>query len=113
MAAIGIYGVVSYRVSERTREIGIRTALGAQRRDVLRLILRQGLLLMVAGIAAGGVLAVALTRLIARLLFGVTPTDPVTFAAVSAVLFGVAAIATYLPARKAASADPIAALRYQ
>jgi len=112
MAAVGIYGVLAYAVSRRTQEIGIRMALGAQTRDVLRLVGREGLVLVLAGIAFGLVGALALTRLMSSLLFGVSPTDAATFAAVPALLAAVALAACYLPARRAARVDPTVALRY-
>ena len=111
IAALGIYGVISYAVSQRTRELGIRIALGAQRDRVVRLVIGQGLALTIVGIVVGIVGAAALTRLLASLLFGVTPADPLTFAAVSAVFLIVACLASYLPARRAARVDPIIAMR--
>jgi predicted permease len=113
LAAIGLYGVTSYSVSQRTKEIGIRMALGAKRPDVLRLIVKQGMTLVLLGIAAGVFLSLGMTRLIAGMLFGITATDPLTFAGVAALLGTVAFLANYLPARRAASVDPMIALRYE
>ena len=111
IAALGIYGVIAYTVSQRTRELGIRIALGAQRDRVLRLVIRQGLTLTLFGIVLGVIGAYALTRLITTLLYGVAPADPLTFAGVVAVFLAVAVLASYLPARRAAGVDPIIAMR--
>jgi predicted permease len=111
LSCVGIYGVISYLVGERTREIGVRMALGARRIDVLRLILGQGARMAFLGVAFGVALASALTRLLRSQLFGVTPHDPVTFAGVALVLIAVALVACYLPARRATRVDPIVALR--
>jgi putative ABC transport system permease protein len=111
LAGIGIYGVISYMVSARAHEIGIRLALGAGRSDILRMVLRQGLRLAAAGAAVGVIAALVVTRLMAGLLYGVRSSDPVTFAAVALLLTGVGALACYLPARRATRGDPAAALR--
>lgn len=113
LGIIGIYGVISYTVSQRKREIGIRLALGAQRGDVLQMVLRQGAKMALYGVAIGVVGAFGLTRLMAGLLFGVSPVDPFTFGAVAAVLFVVAILACYVPARRAMKVDPLVALRYE
>jgi putative ABC transport system permease protein len=111
LAAIGIYGLIAYSVTQRTREIGIRMALGATASGVVRLILRQALALTVLGIAAGVLLSFGLTRYISSLLFGVKPTDTVTFGAVALVLLVVTAVASFVPARRAMRVDPMTALR--
>jgi putative ABC transport system permease protein len=113
LAAVGIFGVISYSASQRTHEIGIRMALGAQRRAVLKLILGQGTKLALLGLGAGAVAALLLTRLMAGLLYGVSATDPLTFGAVAIVLLGVAVTACYIPARRAMRIDPIVALRHE
>ena len=113
LASIGLHGVIAYLVAQRTPEIGIRMALGAQRADILRLVLRQGLVLTLAGLAVGLAASLAATRFLETLLFGVTATDPLTLAAVAALLCVVALAACYFPARRALRVDPIVALRYE
>jgi putative ABC transport system permease protein len=111
LALIGVYGVVAYGVAQRTREIGIRVALGATRRDVVALVVKSGAMWSIAGITVGLAGAFAASRLITGLLFGVTAGDPATFLTIAVVMTGVALGASYLPARRAASVDPVTALR--
>ncbi|HEV2447318.1 MAG TPA: FtsX-like permease family protein, partial [Candidatus Sulfopaludibacter sp.] len=113
LAAIGIYGVISYSAAQRSREIGIRMALGAQRGDVLRLTLGEGAKIAGAGVAIGTLGSLAVTRLMAKLLYGVSAVDPATFAAVAAGLAIVAMLACYIPARRTLRVDPLAALRHE
>jgi len=111
LGVVGIFGVITYIATQRTRQIGIRIALGAQIGDVRQMFLRHGLWLTAAGIVLGIGVALALTRVMSALLFGVGPMDPITYAAVSGALAAVALLATYLPARRASRVDPIVALR--
>lgn len=113
LAAIGLYGVMSYSVAQRTKEIGIRMALGARRPDVVALVVKQGMTLVLVGISAGTVLSLGMARLIAGMLFGISATDPLTFVGVALLLGAVAFLANYLPARRGASVDPMVALRYE
>lgn len=111
LAAVGIYGVMSYLVNQGAHDIGLRIALGAQRASILRMVVRQGMRLAAIGIAAGLIGTAALTRLMASLLFGVSATDALTFSAVAAFLAGVALLASYIPALRATRVDPLIALR--
>jgi ABC-type antimicrobial peptide transport system permease subunit len=111
LAAIGIYGLMSYSVEQGTRDIGVRLALGAERGTILRMVVRRGMLLAGIGLAAGLAAAFAASRLLTRMLYGVKPGDPATYALVAGVLGGIALLACYLPARRATRVDPIIALR--
>jgi len=113
LAAVGIYGAIAYAVTQRTQEIGIRMALGAQKRDVLKLVLRQGLLLTLAGVAVGLLASFGLTRLMTRLLYEVSATDPLTFIVIAFLLIAVASLACWIPARRATKVDPLTALRHE
>ena len=111
LAAVGLYGVISYTVSQRTREIGVRIAFGAERSSIIKLVLGQGLLLTVIGVGVGILGAVGITRVISSMLVNVHPVDPVTFTVVSALLIGVGLLGSYVPARRALKVDPTVALR--
>jgi putative ABC transport system permease protein len=113
LAMVGLYGVISYSVAQRSHEFGIRMALGATKGDILSLIVAQGFRLAMAGIIVGMAGALALTQVLTNLLFGTTPTDPLTFGAVALLLVGVTLLACYIPARRAAKVDPVVALRYE
>ena len=113
LSMIGLYGALAFAVSQRTREIGIRMALGAQTADVLKLVVGQGLRLVLVGVALGLFTAVAATRLMKSLLYGVSATDPITFGLIAAGLLCVGALACWIPARRATKVDPLVALRYE
>jgi ABC-type antimicrobial peptide transport system permease subunit len=113
LAPVGLYGVIAFFVTRRTQEIGIRMAIGAQRSDVLRLVLGEGARMAGLGIVIGIVASLAITRLVSSLLFGIGATDPLTFSSVAVLLSLVALVATYIPARRAMRVDPVTALRYE
>jgi hypothetical protein len=113
LAVVGVYGVMSYAVSQRTQEIGVRIALGAQKRDILRMIGRQGTLIVASGLTVGLLAALAVGRLVSDFLVGITPSDPFTYVGVSVLLATVACLATYIPTRRATKVDPMVALRYE
>jgi putative ABC transport system permease protein len=113
LASIGLYGLVAFSVSQRTREVGIRIALGARAAQVIKMVLREGMVLVAVGVGVGLVFASLITRPMASLLMGVSPSDPVTFASVALLLLAVSALAAYIPARRIAKADPMTALRHQ
>jgi putative ABC transport system permease protein len=113
LAAVGIYGVVAYSVTQRTHEIGIRMSLGAQRGNIRRMIVMRGMGLALIGVAIGWLAAVPLARVTSSFLFGVSATDPFTFVGISLLIAGVTFLASYIPARRAAKVDPLVALRYQ
>jgi putative ABC transport system permease protein len=113
LASGGLYGVIAYTASQRTHEIGIRMALGAKPQEILQLVLRQGLILAVVGVAAGLAAALAMTRVLSVMLYGISATDAVTFIGVSLFLLFVVLLASYIPARRAMRVDPMVALRYE
>jgi putative ABC transport system permease protein len=113
VACVGLYGLLAFQVARRTQEIGIRLALGAEREDVLRLLLGRGAELAIAGTLFGGAVALGVTRYVQSFLFGVKPADPLTLIVTAVLLIGVALIGSYIPARRAAKVDPMVALRYE
>lgn len=113
LATVGLYGVTAYCAAQRTHEMAIRISLGAQPRDIILMVLSQGLSLAVVGVFAGSLLAFGFSGLMTRLVFGVSPTDPLTLVAVPAILLSIDLVACYIPARRAMRADPLTALRYQ
>jgi ABC-type antimicrobial peptide transport system permease subunit len=113
LALVGVFGVISFSVSQRTNEIGIRMAMGAARSSILRMILQQGVWIIAAGLLSGIALAFAISRLVGNFITGISPYDPLTYIAVSAMLCAVALFACYLPARRATRVDPVVALRYE
>jgi putative ABC transport system permease protein len=113
LGVVGIYSVMSYSVAQRTREIGIRMAMGAGRNDVLKMVLRRGSILTIAGVLLGAASAFGLTRLMTSLLYGVRPADPLTLLLVSAAVIAAAMVASYIPSQRATKVDPTAALKYE
>ena len=113
LASVGIYGVISFTTGQRTHEIGVRMALGAQTKDILRLVVGEGMVLAVLGIGIGVLVSFAVMRSLSSLLFNISPTDPLTFVLISLLLVGVALLACLFPARRATKVDPLVALRYE